>query len=397
MNNDNAVKKMFEAFEKSYTLWPNPFLSPEVPERKILLEFMQNCSTLENDLVEHISSSTDCQRAIEILNIDKNQDLKDVLGLNEEVGEDSSIQQILDNFGENEPQNKTLFEVKTNIVSFPEKKRGMLFTTTHTFSIFKDNKIKTGYSFLPPKILLLNNGEKTPWGDTVFRAAFVTPEGLFDSVEGQDFITKNGWTVHLWLSYPISIKQLDQKIAEIQKINEICDFVKNFETDENTQLSVFGLEQKRIMKIASYIPIGADAEMAKYEWMQNCFENTNQNKIIELGKEEYKQAAATDEASRFLVRYDSGEEKLISATIEDPVCLSSETKENESLPSWAIPKELLISDGTIFVLKDFRNGKIIGSGTIKNNIASLKDLDSKSIEIPIENADDMMLEVITNE
>lgn len=386
--NAKKTKHILDAFEKSMWLWPDPFLSPWVPPQKTLIEFIKNPNSLNKDLRKHIMLNIDCKRAVDSIKFDQDSMLREVFSLSDSHDKNSL------------PNSKEILSTPKqtiNIFNMPSK--GMIVKARETFKIFEKGRERTGYVFLSPKILILNNGELMPWGKKkVFRAVAVTPAGLFSSIKGLDYNTESGWTVHLWLTYPVSLDQINTNIhlGTIDEIDEIINGIQKYESSDIENI-YFGLDQQRLLDMASSLPASADAEMARYEWIQSVFKNFEEKTLREIKETPYMVAADSKEASRLLVRTLNKEDKLLSAELEDPIYLSSDTKENEPLPTWIIPKEkIALEDGTIFILKDFRNGKIIGNGTIYGNIAKLEEFYSSELELPISKAEDLMLEVFAN-
>ena len=222
---------------------------------------------------------------------------------------------------------------------------------------------------------------------------------------------KNGWILHKWLSYPVSIYQLDctKKAETIKNIDEIAEIVEEYSVSDEG-MTRYGKDEKRLMAMAEYVPVTADTNFAAFEMaeeageslvsrVENWLSKFTAKWVENLGL--YTQpagfAAADEDSSVMVIRKgDETDSKSFTAHLTDPIFLRKDAME-KSLPEWSFDSnEADIADGMVFVLRD-KKGNSIGFGSVYHatghGVAQLIEYFPEKLENDISSANDVVLEV----
>ncbi len=380
-------RQLIENYSREMYLWDDPSEAPSVPSEDTLVKFIKEPEKLDSDLVHQIETDINCRAALRKLER-KSSGVEKGFSLSDE-----EMRKIMDSLPA--PSEKLNIGKKAGkSVYVPQK--GDIFYTKSKLKVFDNGRNYCVYTFLPQAVLLLDNGNKMPWG-RIFRCVVVTPDYAGDAVAGQDMELENGWILHKWLCYPLSFSQIDctRKVASVDNIDEIAPVVNDYFFSEN-KMTRYGREERRLMAKADYVPAMADAEMARAEW-----QNEHLVSVDELKKYESvpfrKSAAGDEEVSRIVVRKGDLAVGHFAAALDSAIRLdagSCEKLEQEhELPTWSVDKDAAVPDGMVFVLRDLRNGNNIGFGEIRKGVANLEHLIPEALFLPVTAASQVVLEV----
>lgn len=402
---NKKIETLLAAYASEINLWDDPFDAPSVPDRSVLEDFLENPDSVEKDLAAQIRSDLNCKRALDRVKFEKYG-----VFTSKELISEENFHKILESAPS--PAAKLVLNEPDNRMFYPSK--GGIFYTKSKLLMFKDGQNSYIYTFRPCAVLLLDNGEKKEWDDTVFRCAVVTPECVDKAVEGQDMLLKNGWILHKWLNYPLSLDQIDltKKVGSIDNIDEIAVTVEKYSSSDEKMIR-YGKEEKKLKACAEYLPIIADTKKAIFE-MNETFA-AKWAKLKDEIKEEIKYmmefkkpmqiptfvgstCTATDtDTSTMIVKKSDGKELVcLTAKLTDPIFLSKETKTDE-LPTWSFSlKDVSIPEGKNFVLIDEKYENI-GYGIIchatDHGAARLVEYFPEKLESDITNANHVRLVV----
>jgi len=402
------TKKKIEALAAEYAremfLWEDPFDAPSVPDEPLLKEFAENQEAVEADLAGQIRRDLNCGRALDRVKFGKYGIVKSENMISEE-----DFHKILESVPAAESR-LVPAENPEKRTYFPRK--GDIFYTRSKLPVVDENGNSSFiYTFKPCAVLLLDDGEKKPWNDKVFRCAVVTPDYMGDAVEGQDTDLKNGWILHKWLSYPVSIYQLDctKKAGTVKDIDDIAEIVEKYSVS-NEEMTRCGREERRLRAMAEYVPVTADTGFKLFEMAENTSESVvsrvknRLNKFIAGWVESlniYTQPAgfaAADEDSSAMVVRKGGEvdSRSFTAHLTDPIFLRKDVIE-KNLPEWSFDlNEAEIPEGMVFVLRDKKDNSI-GFGSIyhasDHGVAQLIEYFPDKLEKDISGANDVVLEI----
>ena len=381
--NNEKIKKIAETYAREMYLWGNPFEAPSVPPEDVIRKFINNPEDLPSDLVRQIETDINCRAAVKKLELcDADPAYKENVQVSAE-----EIRKALEPVGNH--GDKTDFPCK-----------GGIFYTKSELKVFNDAKGKNYniYTFLPQAVLLISDVKIKPGGIKMFRCAVVTPDFEGGAVDGQDMDLGNGWILHKWLCYPVSFEQLDceRKVGCIENIDEIADEVNSYFFSEH-EMKRYGREERRLLAKADYVPVMADADVARAEWQAE--NSASFDTIQSYTKESFLKAASTDEdVSRLVVRKrESNATEHFAAALDGIMDINADNCRQllgkKTLPTWTIDKNANIPNGTVFLLRDIRNGKALGSGEISRGVAWLERLVPEAFAIPVTDASQVVLEV----
>ena len=381
--NKERIKKIAETYAREMYLWGNPFEAPSVPPEDIIRKFVKNPEELESDLVRQIETDINCGAAVKRL---------ELCNLNLACEENIQVSE--------EEIRKALELMKHTDVTVDIPYKGDIFYTKSKLKVFDDAKGKNYniYTFLPQAVLIISDVKREPWGTKIFRCAVVTPDFTGGAVTGQDMDLGNGWILHKWLCYPVSFEQLDfgRKVGRVENIDKIADEVNSYFFSEN-KMKRYGREERRLLAKADYLPAMADADVARAEWQAE--HSASFDTIQAYTKESFRKSASTNEdVSRLVVRRgENAVAKSFKAELDVIIDINADNCERivkeKALPTWTIDKDANIPDGTVFLLRDVRNGKTIGSGEISRGVAWLERLLPEAVTISVTDASHVVLEV----
>lgn len=378
-------KNIIKAYSKEIYLWENPFDAPEVPPESFWKKFFENSDKIEADMPgisEQIEKKVNCRRAEMKLKAENDPLFQEIFG---------KVKDSLFAVDGSETKYESSSENDSDLLPrfFPRK--GDIFYTQGKLPVInKNGRISFVYTFKPCAVLLLNDGEEMEWDDIVFRCAVVTPECVGKAVESQDMLLENGWILHKWLNYPLSLDQIDltKKVGSIDNIDEIAVTVEKYSSSDEKMIR-YGKEEKRLKACAEYLPIMADTKKAVFEMNET---------------DSVKWAAGyttdTDTSTMIVKKGDGGETVCLTAKLTDPIFLSKETKADD-LPTWIFSlKDVCIPEGKEFVLRDAKDENI-GYGIIRHakdhGVARLVEYFPEKLESDITNAAHVFLLVDISE
>ncbi|MBP5201718.1 hypothetical protein J6253_03165 [bacterium] len=381
--NKERIKKIAETYAREMYLWGNPFEAPSVPPEDVIRKFMKNPEELDPDLVRQIETDINCGAAVKKLEIcDADPALEENIQVSEE-----EVRKALESM--KHPETK---------MDFPCK--GGIFYTKSTLKVFDDKKGQNYniYTFLPQAVLLLSDEKRKSCGTRLFRCAVVTPDFDGGAVDGQDMDLENGWILHKWLCFPVSFEQLDceRKMADVENIDKIAEDVNNYFFSEH-EMTCYGRKEQRLAAMSDYVPVMADADMARAEWQAE--HSASFDTIQGYTKESFRKSASTnDDVSRLVVRRgENAVAKSFEAELDVIIDINAgnceRIIEEKAFPTWTIDKDANIPDGTVFLLRDVRNGNTIGSGEILRGVAWLERLVPEAVAISVTDASQVVLEV----
>ena len=218
MTTEERIEKLAERFSKEMSLWPDPFEAPSVPDKETLEVFEANHAALEPDLDMQIRSDINCRRALNRIECDK-------LGIWDEgrTITDDELLKILEHKPDPTKQLTKKNSEKIRRKIFIPRKGDIFYTQSKLPVVNEKGELSFIYTFKPCAVLLFDNGKKMPWGDKVFKCTVVTSGNVCKTLEGHDIDLGNGWVLHKWLRYKVSVKQLDlaEKAGEIADAGEI--------------------------------------------------------------------------------------------------------------------------------------------------------------------------------
>lgn len=404
-------KNIIKAYSKEIYLWENPFDAPEVPPESFWKKFFKNAGKIEADMPgisEQIEKKVNCRRAAMKLKAKDDPLFQEIFGKMKDSS--AAVEESEKKYESSSENDSDLLSRFKKVFVFPRK--GDIFYTQSKLPVVDENGGTSFiYTFKPCAVLLLDDGEKMPWNDKVFRCAVVTPDCMGKAVEGQDMDLKNGWILHKWLSYPVSIYQLDctKKAETIKNIDEIAEIVEEYSVlDEG--MTRYGKDEKRLMAMAEYVPVAADTRFAAFEMaeeageslvsrVENWLSKFTAKWVENLGL--YTQpagfAAADEDSSVMVIRKgDETDSKSFTAHLTDPIFLRKDAME-KSLPEWNFDSnEADIPEGMVFVLRD-KKGNSIGFGSVYHatghGVAQLIEYFPEKLENDISSANDVVLEV----
>lgn len=406
---EERIDAIAKQFAREVFLWEDPFEAPSVPDEETLKKFKENFSLQDPDLDKHIRTDINCKRALDLIECDK-------LG-------------IWDGFNAlfQEERAEKPVEKFEKISLFVRK--GDIFYTQGKLPVINENgRISFVYTFKPCAVLLLDDGEEMEWDDRVFKCAVVTSDKDGKPVEGHDIDLKNGWILHKWLRYKVSIDQLDRKrkvgaIADSGALDAITAEVTKYSVSD-VQKMHFGRDERRLFAMAKYVPIMADTKKAVFEMNETIV-----TKLMKLmnkfkSKVEFKNpmptpvfvgstcdVTDTDASPMIVIKGDGEEAVCLTAKLTDPIFLSRASKADD-LPTWSFSlKDVCIPEGKEFVLIDAKNENIgvngiknldlIGYGLIchatDHGVAKLVEYFPEKLESDITNADQVLLVVDISE
>ena len=387
---NKSVEVLARAYAREMYLWDDPFEAPSVPDESVLAKFVEKSDSIESDLADQIRNDLNCKRALDRVKFEKFGVFKNTMPLSDLGG----IPEVL-----SEPVQNPGFDGHTEtVVSLPVK--GDIFYTKSKLKVFDDARGKNYniYTFLPQAVLIISDVKRKPWGTKMFRCAVVTPDFAGGAVEGQDMDLGNGWILHKWLCYPVSFEQFDfgRKVGRVENIDKIADEVNSYFFSEN-KMKRYGREERRLLAKADYLPAMADADVARAEWQAEHSASFDAMQVY--AKESFRKAASTKEdVSRLVVRRgENAVAEFFEAELDVIIDINAgnceRIVEEKALPTWTIDKGANMPDGTVFLLRDVRNGNTIGSGEISRGVAWLERLVPEAFAIPVTDASHVVLEV----
>ena len=353
MNRTN-YKKMLSFFsaaeiKESERLWPHPFEAPDVPLRADLRLYTSGES--DKNLNFQIENSIHCLRALTELEKEECQNndafpnytdegLSKTLSLVSSTKEKPNAPiEIQKNSHKQEGINPRSMEIWRTKDSIPVQHQNQTYKL----------KIKN-----PHMVLLLDNPKESEFieGERIFRAIAVTVENDYSQdLMGMDEIEirqESGEVLaaHLFLSYPVSIEQLDSKhgridpneyeklniglIAEEKGLNLMpADGAGVGPDDEFNE--IFQLERERLIESTSYLSYYADYNLSKYE---NFEQSIDDQKIIHVDFTNFQEfdLAASNKISLVPISVELKKQKLkiyfSQSTTEKLIRISVLHKEN---------------------------------------------------------------------
>lgn len=407
---NNMTKKKMEALAAAYAaeinLWDDPFDAPSVPDESLLKEFVENAETVETDLADQIRRDLNCRRALDRVKFEKYGIIKSENMISEE-----DFHKMLESLPAAE--NKLVLDKNLGKKTYFPRKGDIFYTQSKLPVVDENGGTSFVYTFKPCAVLLLDDGEKMPWNDKVFRCAVVTPDYMGKAVEGQDMDLKNGWILHKWLSYPVSIYQLDctKKMETVKDIDDIAEIVEEYSVSDEG-MTRYGKDEKRLMAMAEYVPVTADTRFAAFEMSEEASESVVSRvknwlngftaKWVENLRPSFAPApsfslAADEDKSRVVVRRCTGESEYFTARLKGEININANNckklEDENWLPMWIVDEKAAVPDGTVFTLIDVRSGKSIGYGEITGNAASLEHIDPDALLNAVSSASQVILEV----
>ncbi len=411
MTTEERIEKLAERFSKEMSLWPDPFEAPSVPDKETLEVFEANHAALEPDLDMQIRSDINCRRALNRIECDK-------LGIWDEgrTITDDELLKILEHKPDPTKQLTKKNSEKIRRKIFIPRKGDIFYTQSKLPVVNEKGELSFIYTFKPCAVLLFDNGKKMPWGDKVFKCTVVTSGNVCKTLEGHDIDLGNGWVLHKWLRYKVSVKQLDLaekagEIADAGEIDRLMAEVKKYSVEDVKKMP-FDRERRRLFAMAKYVPILADtekklSEMEKTEksaaWKNNLkvmaeFDADSSEKFCDDSVYEELSAAGDRDTSFMLVRKVGGaKDEILTATPTIPIFLMKNDFNEENLPKWSFDyKGIDIPDHKDFVLRDANKNRI-GVGYIYHatghGVAKLVEYFPDKLEDDITSAEQVILEV----
>ncbi len=405
---EEKIDTLAKQFAREMFLWDDPFEAPSVPDEGTLKSFKENSSLQDPDLDMQIRTDINCRRALDLIECDK-------LGIWDEF---NTILQKNCHSGR-APIKKEFGKFSLFV------RKGDIFYTLGGEPlpvINEKGEYSAVYTFKPCAVILLDDGEKTSWGDKVFKCAVVTSDQDGKAVEGHDIDLKNGWILHKWLRYKVSSYQLDRArkvgdIADTEVLDAIIAEVAEYSVAD-VQKMHFGKDERRLFAMAKYVPIVADTKFKLFEMEEECEESVFKrlqkmlHKFISEGYEKLAAdlqklqpiflpvAAAGDKESDLVIRSgENAEPKYFKAALKGSIMIDAENysalEEENQLPMWSLNTgdERINLDGKVFTLRDRNTKERIGFGYIRNNIAYLEQVLPDKLPEPIDKASQLILEV----
>ena len=408
MTTEEKIEKLAGQFAKEMFLWPDPFEAPSVPDKETLDVFEANHAALDPDLNMQIRTDINCRRALNMIECDK-------LGIWEKgkTVSDEDIVKIMEH--RQDPTVKLIERQKPDKIFIPCK--GDIFYTQSKLPVVNDEgELSFIYTFKPCAVLLLDDGKKMPWGDKVFKCAVVTSDKAWKALEGHDIDLENGWILHKWLRYFVSVKQLDfaekaGEIADTGEVDSLMAEVKKYSL-EDVEKMPFDRERRRLFAMAKYVPIVADTEKKLSDtdgteksaaWKNNLrvmaeFDAGLSEKFCDDSVYEELSAAGNKDTSFLLVRKaDGAKGEILTATLMIPIFLMKNDHNKDNLPKWSFDsKGIDIPDHKCFILRDADKNRI-GVGYIYHAtghcVAKLVEYFPDKLEDDITSAKQVILEV----
>ena len=408
-----SEKRIVDSYSKEIYLWKDPFEAPSVPPENVFKRFLEDQADLEHEMPgisRQIFSDINCKRAYAKLNAPNDELYKAVFGNKPELYAVSGSE----NKCESEEQEG--FVSKLTRVFAPTPHKGDIFYTESKLLKIEDGKSSFVYTFKPCAVLLLDGGEETPWNDKVFQCAVVTPASDEKEIPEQDMKLENGWILHKWLCYQVSVNQIDRtrKAGKVDNIDEIAEAVDNYTVSDMEKMD-FGRGEKRLLAMANYLPIVADTEFKLFdmkETVEDSVFNRFQKRFHKFISECYEKlvpylqpfelpaAAAGDKDSTLVIRSgENAEPECFTAALKGIIRINADNysalEEENRLPMWSLDTgdEKINLDGRVFTLREAETKQSIGFGYIKKNIAYLEQILPDKLSEPINKASQVILEV----
>lgn len=210
-----------EEFAEARRLWPDPLDAPEVPPEGVLRSFLKDPDAVEQDLADQIRESLNCRRALEKIEIeDGNHPWSDFITAGEKTPFPDLSRLVIPK-GRQVPQPVKLPGTGEVAPCF-----GQVWHTSPNVKIFRDGKIIDRKTFLPPVVIIVEDGVNVGY-DTIFRAIPVSPVELWpNSWLGDDELLVKipglgEYAAHIWLEYPLSIEQLQGYRSILDKTEQV--------------------------------------------------------------------------------------------------------------------------------------------------------------------------------
>ena len=405
-------KKLLKSYAREIYLWKNPFEAPSVPPLNILKKFIEDKAEIERRMpgISHqIGTDINCERALTRLAAPDSELYKLIFGGNSMFSFDGVSENRFD-----ESAGNGFFSKVKGMFASPHK--GDIFYTESKLPKIEDGKSSFVYTFKPCAVLLLDDGEETFWNDKVFQCAVVTPASDEKEIPEQDLKLENGWILHKWLCYKVSVNQLDRtrKVGKVDSIDKIAEAVDNYTVSDMEKMT-FGREEKRLLAMANYIPIMADTKFKFFDMKETAEDSVVdriQKWIHKFTSECYEKlvpylqpvalpaAAAGDKDSTLVIRSgENAEPKCFTAALKGIIRINAENysalEEENRLPMWSLDTgdEKINLDGKVFTLREAETKQGIGFGYIKKNIAYLEQILPDKLSRPLDRASQVILEV----
>lgn len=408
-----SEKRIVDSYSKEIYLWKDPFEAPSVPPKNVLKRFLENQADVEHEMPgisRQIFSDINCKRAYAKLNAPNDELYKAIFG------DSPELYAVSDSESKSEKE-KQGGSVPRLFALFPHK--GDIFYTKSKLPDIEDGKASFVYTFKPCAVLLLDDGEEMPWKGKFFQCAVVTPASDEKEIQEQDLLLENGWILHKWLCYQVSIDQLDRtrKVGNVDGIDKIAEAVDNYTVSDMEKMT-FGREEKRLLAMAKYLPIVADTKFKLFEMEEECEDSVFkrlQKRFHKFISEEYEKlandlqklqpislpvAAAGGKGSDLVIRSgENAEPKYFKAMTKGRIEINAENcaeiEEGTLRLMWSLDTgdEKIDLDDKVFTLRDRKTKERIGFGYIRNNIAYLEQVLPDKLSEPIDKAPQVILEV----
>lgn len=265
MKNQNTSKAELELME-SINLWPDPSEAPEVPPYDLLKKYLNDPSSIEDDLADQIDNSPNCRRALERIRQESNDPIS-----GEAISFFNELRSIMSESGVKKTK-KCFAPINNN----PTFRFGSAWTTRSEVKMRVGNDIVKRWTFMPMDVILLDNGVEIG-SDKIYRAVAISKFELWkDNVAEDEVIIKipkmGLYVAHLWLNYPVSEEQLFHNLGELSSVEKKAfkNACKQYGNDEDVigagqkyPLLDYELrqERKRLHQKASWLSACADANL----------------------------------------------------------------------------------------------------------------------------------------
>ncbi len=197
-----------EAYFRSDTLWPDPSLAPDVPSDEVLRAFLGN-SEVTDDVRDQIEGSVNCVRRMMELETEPPP-----IPANAKVDAEGyeSLRRVVDSIPE---EFQAPGSLRTLGFSSRKPAPGDVWALRTDYKWFDGRRLREGYNYDLPFLLLLSDPEEDANGESFCRAMICSDLDSWGDRQGSDEVLFKGesgdqWILHLWLEFPVSLNDLNK-------------------------------------------------------------------------------------------------------------------------------------------------------------------------------------------
>jgi len=189
-------------------LWPDPSLAPDVPSDEVLRAFLGN-SEVTDDVRDQIEGSVNCVRRMMELETEPPP-----IPANAKVDAEGyeALRRVVDSIPE---EFQAPGSLRTLGFSSRKPAPGDVWALRTDYKWFDGRRLREGYNYDLPFVLLLSDPEEDANGEFFCRAMICSDLDSWGDRQGSDEVLFKGesgdqWILHLWLEFPVSLNDLNK-------------------------------------------------------------------------------------------------------------------------------------------------------------------------------------------